>query len=499
MSVNPIAPVQRRQELSWPDYQPEIVDALYPPGVSRLYAEELQARIGRVAAVQYVPDALPLEAAQLAAFMAESPEGSAKFRNGLGPLTRSLNRSVTEQLQGSPLARLLLDPQQGKWLVDPMLCNVACIGLQAAARESIISPGELSRRMRQAFGRAVTTTRTIFEDQMFRGTNANDTNWRSLFEQLVKASIFDTWQPTVITSVGGAEEQPTPAAAVNIIPGLRLTRLLREAGYNPTFTIGFASEFAIACNGADANRVRAGQIATEQLYRSFVARYYPDLAAAVRYERPGVEALQTDLPEQYVAFARQAMQPTSPDTSQLGRLTSSLTETALKRAANGSVDREKMLQYLLSHQLIFRDVQTKGQRPRPFVVKVGAPSELRFSRYQQAVTEGYMNAYGPGGGIMIPNQTQRDGGGAWRYGQITLYYPGVGSRPPYYRESEDEPTLTDIDSQVAAAGFERLMRSLDGSVERYAALEKVLTRAGIDPDDYMKFIAEFNYNRGSLS
>lgn len=497
METRPFKPNRNTRDLSWIDRNGALASQLYPQQAREMTLRELRARVQKWKNGSAGQGYTPLEEAELAIAQTK-PEGSLRFKKGLGPVARPLNREAVEFASQVPYPRGGLSLQEalrdkvGAFdIVDQRLFNAVLIGAQTKAQEEQNeSPERVFEITREAITRAVKTVRDIFTDPLFTGTEPRDTDWRSLFEQLVKSAVFPSYKPTIITSVGGAESAPTYAAPANILPGLRLTQKLRDEGYDAEFIVGFASEFAIACNDADARKVRGNREATEAMYRELIKRYYPDLqeTGCVQFETPEVRKLTEELPEDYIAFARECV--TSPGVlgERFGSALTALPQKAINTLKEGGENAEKTLAYLLSHQLIFRDVQTT--ETRPFVIKVGAPSEKSFSAFQQTVTEGYMNRIRTPN-AMIPNATPyvtEGSGGRWRYGQITMYYPRLGWFPPYYREAEDEP---DISSAPEQEGFSGLKSRISGSIERYSALEKMLLNAEINPDDYVDFVNSF--------
>ncbi len=483
-----------RRELQWSDSTPELARRIYSPQEREVFAEEVGDRVRKWKAGgegYTLLEALEREAAS-------TQEGaSLKHKAGTGPFTRLLNRQADillaykkGDLRGEAFRRLLLlDTGKNPLIIDPILSNILLGGLAAKTKDGQpLSPKETMDAAYEIVTRAVTMLQSLFNDPVFLGVEPERTDWRSLFEQLIRASIFETYKPTVVTSVGGTEDDPNVASAANILPGLRLVKRLREAGYDAQFVIGFASEFGIACNNLDPEKTRKNQKVSEQLYMACVKRYCPELiaAGAVSVENPTVEEIERQLPADYVEFSREVMQNPSSLGSEFVALRDSLMSTATRKSGDNEVF-EKALLYLLSHQLIFRDVQA-GTEISPFVIKVGAPSELRFSAFQKLVTEGYMNWKATPTAVMIPNSTphkNEDVDGKWRYGQITMYYPSLGTRPPYYRETPDEQSVFDA---ARTGDYESWRRELEGSVERYAALEKLLRNMDIDPNEYFALV-----------
>jgi hypothetical protein len=493
-----------RDELSWSDFDNTIVEETYPRKIRALFSEELTSRIAkwrRVRNGQPLEGYTPLETLEREIVARTNPEVSLKFKGGAGPFARLLSKEAadilsefTRQDGGPSLQGLLLDKGKGKWIIDQRLLNIALLAAQTKAYKEYkdATPEYLAETVREAVLNAAQTTGKIFTNPLFAGLGAEATDWRSLFEQLVKSRLFESfthrYNPQIITSVGGDESAPVVAAPGNILPALELTTLLRKEGYQAECKIRFASEFAIACNGVDPDKTRANQSLTQDFYEQFISEYYRDLWFDSGADLYAPEAYHMDgaVPQDYINFTRACVEKPEILGEKFVSTVSALPRKALESLNASEVEREKTLKYLLSHQYIFGDVQTRYSRA--FVIKVGAPSERRFSEFQQQVTEAYMNRGTRTQGVMVPNSPQfvnDENGGKWKYGQITLYYPRLGSRPPYYPETPDEPNVL---SDIPEGTFSDFKRNLGGSVERYAALERNLGLAGIDPDDYLRFI-----------
>ncbi|MFM2414318.1 MAG: hypothetical protein RI911_11 [Candidatus Parcubacteria bacterium] len=480
----------RAREMQWPDFGAGLAKALYSDAVLRLFGEEWGARVSRSRTGQ--PKLLPLEQVQLAIQKATNPEGSLKYKGDRGPLTRGLDTATLELLKdGKKLSRIgaLLQIPGTAVIVDEALCNVLMVGCVAKRKEQDlpVEDREVRAEMEAALTNAITTVKKIASDPIFTSLGFTRTNWRSLFEQLVRAHMFESYQPVIITSVGGTSLEPGVAAGVNILPALKLAETLIESGYKPKVIGSFASEFAIACNDEDAAKTRANQEATQALYEACSQEFFPQLVekGVLQFETPPATALQEKLPPEYIEFVREAMRNPDSISPELRVLRDSLVTTAETRTGRkveiGSPEFDRAVDYLLSHQLIFRDIQTTELYPS--VIKVGAPSEDRFSEFQRITTEAFMNAQ-ERPRHLIPNATHhtvKDGKPSWSYGQITLFYPKIGERPPYLRETTtDEPSIFEIGDETS---YDSWRMKLDSSVERYAALEKTLKLLTDDPDN----------------
>ncbi len=150
------------------------------------------------------------------------------------------------------------------------------------------------------------------------------------------------------------------------------------------------------------------------------------------------------------------------------------------RLRSASGDDESYVEYMTSHIQAFKDFQPgKG---RKFVIKVGAQSEKPFSRFQKSAIESCLPIALELG--TVPNLVDASTG---EYGQITLLYPRVGSRPPYYPETGEDPPVSDID----VYSYEDLLAEMSGEVlVRYRNLLKALGRTSVDPDEYLSVVKE---------
>lgn len=295
------------------------------------------------------------------------------------------------------------------------------------------------------------------------GKLSGKTDWESLKAGMVNAGVWDEaeYAPTIITSVGGAEGAPAVAAGFNIVPALELSRALATSGYSPKLIISSAGEYAINCNDMDASAVTENWLASLAIYERILSTYYPDLEEDVTFEY--LDPDEREYPLEIESALREAAM------EERGLL-------AKARSMGGS--EEDFVEYMASHIFAFRDFQPDPERR--FVIKVGAQSEERFSRFQKTAIEKCL----PGALDLgfVPNLIRPDDS---YYGQITLYYPRIGSRPPYYLEADGDPSAADLEAETYAD----LLDGLDDELLlRYQNLEKALGKTSISPDEYLAVV-----------
>ncbi len=245
--------------------------------------------------------------------------------------------------------------------------------------------------------------------------------------------------PQIITSVGGSEEPPSVVAPANIIPGLEVLKTFAASGDDrAVYTVRFASDYAVKCNNIDKDNAARNAWSVALMYSSFINRFYPDLSSRVRFESEpngAVEYLPRELLD-LVGFYGEGL---SADVSaELSFSINKLVGYGKKR--NPDVSWADSMRYLLSHITIFEDaravdgtVDTKAENG--FIIKVGAPSERQFSEFQSKLIEGAIAIGGLREQVILANRgatNDRD------YAQVSLFGPRVGSRPPYYKQSDDE-------------------------------------------------------------
>lgn len=300
-------------------------------------------------------------------------------------------------------------------------------------------------------------TGEIRESPVFGRGNAS-ADWESMeygFENLESATD-ESQKPMIITSLGGSEDELTIASAFNVIPALELAQLLKRRGVDSDVLITSAAEYAVVCNGYNREKVLANWDKTKDLYSAIVSSFFPSLGEQVEYELldPSVRI--------YPAEIEDAIQQTA------------LTDEKMKDRSP-SDNNEDYGKYMASHIQAFKDFQP--DEARRFVIKVGAQTEKPFSAFQKKAIETCLPealALGTVPNLVIPQEN--------RYGQITLLYPRVGSRPPYYKESGDEPGL----DEFRPLGFDGLIESLvDRAQVRYRNLRKALAKTSIEPNDYL--------------
>ena len=302
---------------------------------------------------------------------------------------------------------------------------------------------------------------------LFKGKRQRLTDWQSLTDGLTKAAAYGgEFEPTIITSVGGYDGEAPLAAPFNVIPSLELASALGDLGYDPRLVIASAYPYAVECNKTDQTAAQANWYQTKAAYETIADTFYPALSGSL-----SLEVLDPKGLEAFPDFIVNAAETVS-------NRNVSLKATAERYGA----DKASYLAYMLSHIQAFRDYQ-----PEPtsrFVIKVGAPSEERFSKWQKAVIEVCLRDAVASG--FVPNRVCLPGS---EYGQITVYSPRTGSRPVYYPQSSDEPLLSEgIDG---LQGFRGLLERLrPETAERYAQLEKALGSTAVNLEDYLTLSGE---------
>ncbi|HKU18853.1 MAG TPA: hypothetical protein VJP80_06295 [Candidatus Saccharimonadales bacterium] len=386
-----------------------------------------------------------------------APEGITKppRDGGLGWAGKYLGYTARETARDLPLQPL--SPTENGKIVDKRLLAWLLIGREyndKLGSENFIFAAE------DLVQRALQTTAEIAQAKVVQGAKRTATDWRSLFEGLTKADIFgEEFQPAIITSLGGWDGEVPLAAPFNVVPGLELCQLLRARGYDPTMVVTSAAKYGADCNGLDLGAVSKNWTDTYGAYQTLASAFYPEAEGAIAYETLVPGGLDTYPPELFDA----------------ARAACNADKSLQQTAAQYSADPEAFVRYMLSHTQAFRDFQTAPELP--FVIKVGAPSELRFSQWQKRVIEQALPDL-PG---FIPNMVRPSDG---QYGQISLYYPRIGNRPPYYPDSADEPGLC----AAQPGNYTDFLYSLPNdspSLARYADLESALETTSIAPNEYL--------------
>lgn len=400
---------------------------------------------------------LPLQGVELPAGV-EAPARD----KGRGIVGRILGEAA-EETASKETKRLLSQQGQGRVLDERLLGQFLIArdyGLSGFRGEAFLPAAEASVRQ------AVSATNTVSEMALFGAAKRNATDWRSLFEGFLKASVFGKdFQPTIITSAGGYEGPATIAAPFNIVPAFELAANLSALGYEPEVIAASASDYAVSCNNAEKTAADANWEQTKKAYRSVLAKFYPGLTANVSFEILDPEELK-DYPD-FIGESARAI---------------SETNQSLRATANryGS-EEDAYIAYMLSHIQAFRDYQP-GSRNR-FVIKVGAASEMRFSAWQRAVIENCLDDAVDSG--FVPNRVVVP---AASYGQVSLFYPRLGKRPVYYPDGAGEPELGSFEAQ--AENYDYFLDGLDdGLKDRYLRLGRVLGTTAISPDDYLRLFA----------
>lgn len=294
--------------------------------------------------------------------------------------------------------------------------------------------------------------------------SSKKTDWQSLLYGLRGVNDLDpSYNPKIITSIGGTDREPPIAAPFNAVPAMELASTLVESGLKPTVTLTSAYKYAVECNGVDEVGASANWDTTRAAYQKVIEEFYPGLSGVVSFD-----VLDPRGVDQYPGFLRDSA-------TKISASSDSLQATAQKYGSSG----ETYLTYMLSHTQAFRDFQ---RRPVDrFVIKVGAQSEQRFSTWQKAVIEDCLDDAVIDG--FVPNRINQDEGS---YGQISLFYPRIGARPPYFAEAPDEPMLGEI---AEIETYEGMLDRLDYSVlTRYQGLAKALGCTAITPQEYLEVL-----------
>jgi len=390
--------------------------------------------------------------------------------NGLGIVGKYLASTATGIAQEVSLeTRLLTSPVENGKVVDTRTLAWLLAGRDAQRNGQTDASGleadQFVFTARDIISDAIKTTAEVSKMEILQGSKKSATNWRSLFEGLVKASTFGSgFQPRIITSLGGYGGEAPLAAPFNILPGLELSETLRDAGYDPTMTVTSAAQYGVECNDLEPEQASQNWSATYDAYQQLLGRFYPEAEDTTAFETLWPGGLE-GYPEKLVEAARDCCQNNE-----------SLRATAEQYGA----DSDDFVRYMLSHTQAFRDWQPTPESP--FVIKVGAPSEVRFSRWQEEVIEQAL----PLAEGFVPNSISGDN---TRYGQISLYYPRVGNRPPYYPDSDGEPRL----AGSYPTDFEDFLWSIpDGnpSLRRYDDLGQNLEKTRVKPNQYLALFSE---------
>ncbi len=318
--------------------------------------------------------------------------------------------------------------------------------------------------------KAMQTTARVASLKILQGGKKSATNWRSMFEGFVKADIFGKdFQPTIITSLGGFDGDVPLAAPFNIIPGLELGKTLRKQGYDPSFIVTSAAKYGVDCNGLRLEGASNNWGTTFSAYSKLIREFYPEADCSTTFETL-VPSYAEGYPDKLIESAKSCCQSEE-----------SLRQTSEHYRAGS----EAFVRYMLSHIQAFRDFQRKPETP--FVMKVGAPSELRFLQWQKQVIEQAL----PTVDGFVPNMVLRNGI-TNQYGQISLYYPRLGNRPPYYPDAEvGEPNLYG----TFPADYQDFLWSIaedNPSLKRYADLELALKATSVMPNEYLALFSGAN-------
>jgi hypothetical protein len=384
---------------------------------------------------------------------------------GIGWVGKYLSKVSLDASEGLKLN--VGSPIENGKIVDRRLLAWLLIGRTVISGNPELQSEQFVFSAEEIVARALRTTAEIASLRVLQGGKKSATNWRSLFEGLVKADIFGKdFQPTIVTSLGGYDGQVPLAAPFNVVPGLELSQTLLNNGYNPSFVVTSAAKYGVDCNDLDLEGASKNWSETFSAYQDLVREFYPKLEDRTAFETllpSGVESYPSEL----VEAAKRCC-----ETDQ------SLRQTAEQYGAG----MEAFVRYMLSHTQAFRDFQNEPEAP--FVIKVGAPSELRFSQWQKlAIEQALPELRG-----FVPNMVLRNGTG-FQYGQISLYYPRLGNRPPYYPDAGlDEPNLYGsfpLDYQ----DFLWSIPEANPSLKRYADLETALEATNIKPNEYLAFFS----------
>ncbi|MDQ5972341.1 MAG: hypothetical protein QG553_500 [Patescibacteria group bacterium] len=306
---------------------------------------------------------------------------------------------------------------------------------------------------------------------------------------IIQNKLYD-WQrtgenpPRLITSVGGSTETPSIVAPGNIITGLEALRVF-EANQVPTsYTIRFASEYAIDANAFDETETRASMWQTAFMYDSFIKRFYPDAVDKVTIE---VEPTKTvdDLPDtllDLVGYSDGRFRGSDELKEKVERL------TRYGKDRNPDITFQKGIRYLLSHTTIFEDVLYPNAES-DFIIKIGAPSEMQFSEFQQEVMDEAIALGGIEARLANPNQY-----GPYR--QISLFGSRLGSRPPYYKQAPEERDV--LSDPISVEGVANTLPAvLSDEQRRNALLPKAYSlAAGDNPDLAQRYRGFFGLLNG---
>lgn len=252
-----------------------------------------------------------------------------------------------------------------------------------------------------------TALETIWKNDLYKGNSRASTDWKSLAEGIESAfqnPENPACQPTIITSVGGYDDKPPYEAGFNIIPALELCKLLKEYGLKPQVIITSAMKYAEECNSYDLEGLSKNWATTLGRYTRIVEQLYPELTDCISFESLLPRGLD-DLPE--------SIKNAATDTGLYG----SLYKTAKRK--NPEITEEQFIKYMLSHVQAFRIWQPRDGQYHGLVVKVGAPSEGRFTKWVAKVIE----ASGQSAGVTAIF--------------VALGFTRLSAGPPYYPTSED--------------------------------------------------------------
>lgn len=387
--------------------------------------------------------------------------------SGMGWISKYLARTALTTAQ--ELSLNLSSPIENGKIIDRRMLAWLLIGrdesYELGSERFVFSAEDLVTRALQA-------TAQIAQTKILQGGKRSATNWRSMFEGLVKADIFGgDFQPTIITSLGGYDGKVPLASPFNIVPGLELAQILREQGYDPSLVVTSAAKFGVDCNGLSLDGASKNWETTFRAYQALTGEFYPEFEYNTSFETLLPSGIDT-YPIELIEAARICCEADE-----------SLRQTAKQYGAGP----EAFVRYMLSHTQAFRDFQSKPENP--FVIKVGAPSELRFSRWQKQVIEQTLPVLNVNG--FVPNMVLSSGSDN-QYGQTSLYYPRIGNRPPYYPDANsDEPVVYGS----YPSDYQDFLRSIpedNPSLKRYADLETALEATRIKPNDYLELFTGDN-------
>ncbi len=395
------------------------------------------------------------------------PDGMARPErdSGMGWVSKYLAKTALVTAQELKLD--VYSPVENGKIVDKRILSWLLIGRdespQLGTERFVFSAEDLITR-------ALRTTAQVAQTKILQGSKRSATNWRSMFEGLVKADIFgDDFQPTIITSLGGYDGEVPLAAPFNIVPGLELVQILQKQAYDPSLIVTSASKFGVDCNGLNPEAAFKNWQTTFEAYQELSSQFYPESESKTSFETLVPSGLAT-YPTELIEVARMCCEADE-----------SLRQTAEHYGAGP----DAFVNYMLSHTQAFRDFQSKPESP--FVIKVGAPSELRFSQWQKRLIEQALPLLDG----FVPNMVLRNGDSN-QYGQLSLYYPRIGNRPPYYPDANSgEP----VAYGVYPSDYQDFLRSIpedNPSLKRYADLEKALENTRVSPNEYLKFFTGDN-------